>query len=205
MKIKKTATREPLPVGVFPARCYKIIHFGTVTNNYDGTLKNQVRIDWELPTKTKVFDEDKGPQPLSISKDYTASFNEKSNLYGDLSSWLGDLSTLDEFELTDILGKECYVNIQHKTSKSTGNVYSYVASIMPVPEGSVVPTAVNPPFIFDHEDHFDENILEGLHDFFKDKIKSSVEYRNRMNPVNIQEAPMPEAKDEPGLLDDFEG
>ena len=204
MKIKKTAAREPVPSGVFPARCYKIIHFGTVLNNYDGALKNQVRVDFELPTKMKVFDPEKGEQPLSISKDYTASFNEKSNLYHDLTSWLGDLSQYDEFELSTVLGKECYVNIQHKVSKSSGNTYAYIAAIMPVPEGSVVPDPINPTFMFDHEDNFDEGILEGLHDYFKDKIKSSIEYKERMNPVDIPEAPMPKAEDEIPGLDSFD-
>ena len=70
MKIKKTATREPVPAGVFPARCYKLQHFGTVPDTYMGEHKmvNKLRIDWELPTETKVFDPEKGEQPLSISK-----------------------------------------------------------------------------------------------------------------------------------------
>ncbi len=29
MKLQKTTAREPIPAGVFPARCYKIIHFAT--------------------------------------------------------------------------------------------------------------------------------------------------------------------------------
>ena len=135
MKIKKTVTREPVPAGVFPARCYKIMHFGTVPDVYMGEQKltNKLRIDWELPTEMKVFDPEKGEQPQSISKDYTASFNEKSNLYKDLTSWLGDMSQYDEFELEQILGNECMVNIQHKVS-GAGNTYAYVASITPMPK-----------------------------------------------------------------------
>ena len=62
MKIKKTVTREPVPAGVFVARCYKIIHFGTVPDVYMGEQKltNKLRIDWELPTEMKVFDPEKG-------------------------------------------------------------------------------------------------------------------------------------------------
>jgi len=198
MKIKKTATREPVPAGVFPARCYKLIHFGTVPDTYMGEQKmtNKLRVDWELPTETKVFDPEKGEQPLSISKDYTASFNEKSNLYHDLTSWLGDLSQYDEFELNQILGKTCMINIQHKTSKATGNVYAYIASVMPMPQGMECPEAINPQFVWDYEDHFDIGVLESLHDYFKDKIKSSVEYKAKMNPEDIPEAPMPKAEDE---------
>lgn len=198
MKIKKTATREPVPAGVFPARCYKIQHFGTVPDVYVGEQKltNKLRIDWELPTETKVFDDDKGPQPLSISKDYTASFNEKSNLYKDLASWLGDMSQVDEFELEQLLGKDCMVNIQHKVS-GAGNTYAYVASVAPMPNGMDCPAAVNPQFVWDYEDHFDLGILENLHEYFRDLIKSSLEYKAKMNPVDIPEAPMPTKEDEP--------
>ena len=204
MKIKKTATREPVPSGVFPARCYKIQHFGTVPDVYMGEQKltNKLRIDWELPTETKIFDPEKGEQPLSISKDYTASFNEKSNLYKDLASWLGDMSQVDEFDLNQLLGKDCMVNIQHKTS-GAGNVYAYVASVAPMPNGMECPPPVNPQFVWDYEEHFDLGVLENLHDFFKDLIKSSLEYKEKMEPVDLPEAPMPKKEDEP-QLDNFD-
>ncbi len=205
MKIKKTATREPVPAGVFPARAYKLIHFGTVPDTYQGEhkLTNKLRIDWELPTEMKVFDPEKGEQPQSISKDYTASFNEKSNLYKDLSSWLGDLSQYDEFELTQILGRDCMVNIQHKTS-GAGNVYAYVAAVMPMPQGIECPPPVNPQFVWDFEDNFDDGVLENMHEYFRDKIKSSLEYEAKMNPVDIPDVPMPKAEDEQTLLDNFD-
>jgi len=205
MKITRTTTREPVPMGVFPARAYKIIHFGTVPDVYMGEQKltNKLRIDWEMPTETKVFDPDKGPQPLSISKDYTASFNEKSNLYKDLTSWLGDLSKYDEFDLNQVLGKDCMINIQHKTS-GAGNVYAYVSSIMPMPQGMDCPPPVNPQFIFDYEEHFDDGVIENMHEYFRDKIKSSLEYKAKMDPVDIPEAPMPKAEDEQPGLDSFD-
>jgi len=200
MKIKKTATREPVPAGVFPARCYKIMHLGTIHDQRLDKMINKLRIDWELPTETKVFDEDKGPQPLSISKDYTASFNEKSNLYKDLTSWLGDLSQHDEFELDQLLGKDCMVNIQHKVS-GAGNTYAYVASIMPMPQGIECPPPVNPQFVWDYENHFDDSVLGNMHEYFQNLIKSSVEYQAKMNPEDIPEAPMPKKKDDPGFDD----
>ena len=203
MKITRTATREPVPTGVFPARCYKLMHFGTVYDKRLDKMINKLRIDWELPTEMKVFDEAKGPQPLSISKDYTASFNEKSNLYKDLSSWLGDLSKYDEFELDQILGNECMVNIQHKVS-GAGNTYAYVASITPMPTGMNCPPPVNPQFVWDYENHFDDGVLENMHEYFRDLIKSSVEYKLKMNPPDIQDAPPPTLDDMPNALDDID-
>ena len=200
MKIKKTVTREPVPAGVFTARCYKIQHFGTVPDVYMGEhkLTNKLRIDWELPTETKVFDPEKGEQPQSISKDYTASFNEKSNLYKDLTSWLGDLSQHDEFDLNQILGNECMVNIQHKVS-GAGNTYAYVASVTPMPKGVQCLPPVNPQFVWDYEEHFDLGVLSNLHEYFQNLIKSSLEYKAKMEPVDTQEAPIPTLDDAPPL------
>ena len=203
MKITRTVTREPVPAGVFVARCYKIIHFGTSYDNRMEKMINKLRIDWELPTETKVFDPEKGEQPQSISKDYTASFNEKSNLYKDLTSWLGDLSKHDEFELDQILGNECMVNIQHKIS-GAGNTYAYVASITPMPKGVQCPPPVNPQFVWDYENHFDDGVLANMHEFFREKIMSSLEYKAKLDPQDIPDAPMPKAEDEQQLLDNFD-
>jgi hypothetical protein len=201
---KKGATREPVPAGSYPARCYKIIHYGTIPSTYMGEQKyvNTVRIDWELPTEMRVFDPDKGEQPLSISKEYTLSLSEKSNLCRDLESWRGRQFTDEEangFDILNLLGKECMLAVGHKTSHSTGNTYSYVASVSPMPKGMKCPPAINPEFVWDYDEHFDDMVLENMHDFFKDKIKSSVEYSAKMEPIDIQEAPMPTKEDDTGL------
>ena len=74
--------RELIPSGNYVARCYQMIEIGTVNEVIQGTQKqlHKVRIGWELPTELKVFKEENGEQPLVISKDYTLSLNEKSNL-----------------------------------------------------------------------------------------------------------------------------
>ncbi len=198
---KRGVTREPVPAGMYPARLYKIIHYGTIPGGYEGKLTNTIRLEWELPTKMKIFDPAKGEQPLSISKEYTLSMNEKANLCKDVESWEGKKFELDieaeKYNILDLIGKECMINVAHKTAKSSGNVYSYVASVSPMPEGMECPMAINPPFIFDYDENFDEGILENLHKFFQDKIKSSAEYQAKMDPIDIQDAPFPEGVDEP--------
>lgn len=199
---KKTATVEPTPAGVFPARCFKVIHFGTIPDTYMGQQKltNKVRIDWELPTEMHVFDPDKGEQPWSISKDYTVSLGDQANLRKDLESWRGKKFTEEElqgFDITKLIGAPCMINIAHKVSNSSGNTYAYVASISPMPKGMECPPAVNPPFIWDFNENYDEDILEGMHDYFKDKIKSSLEYEAKIDPIDLPEAPMPTEADMP--------
>ncbi len=200
---KRGSTHEPVPQGMFPARCYKIIHLGTIPDTYMGEnkLTNKIRVDWELPTKTKVFDSDKGEQPISISKEYTLSMNEKANLCKDLESWRGKQFTDEEaeaFDISSIIGQACMINVAHKTSNSTGNIYSYVASVSPMPEGMDCPSAVNPPFIWDYDENFDLNILDNMHDFFKDKIRSSAEFAAKIDPPDVEDVPMPTEADDPG-------
>ena len=203
---KRGATREPVPAGTYPARLYKIIHYGTIPDTYMGQQKltNKIRFDWELPTEMRVFDPDKGEQPLSISKEYTLSMNENANLCKDIESWEGKKFTLDEeaeaYDLTELIGRDCMINVAHKVAAGSGNTYAYIASISPMPKGMECPLPINPPFIWDYDANFDDSILEGMHDFFKDKIKSSAEYQAKMEPIDVPEAPMPTAEDEPNDL-----
>jgi hypothetical protein len=52
--------RELIPAGNYVARCYQMIHIGSVTENIMGEEKqlNKVRIGWELPTELRVFKEE---------------------------------------------------------------------------------------------------------------------------------------------------
>lgn len=198
---KRGVTREPVPRGMYPARLYKIFHYGTIPGGYEGKLTNTVRFDWELPTKMKVFDPEKGEQPLSISKDYTLSMNEKSNLCKDLESWEGDSFKDDDeaerYNILDLIGRECMINVAHKTAKSSGNVYAYVASITPMPEGMECPLPINPPFIWDYNENFDHDILDNMNEFFQKKIMSSQEYRAKMSPVDLPDGGFPDQEDMP--------
>lgn len=202
---KETKQRELTPAGSHVARCYKMIHFGHIPEMYMGELKiqNKMRIDFELPHEMRMFDEKE--QPLSMSKDYTVSLSESSNLRKDLESWRGKVFTQDElsgFDVTAVIGASCMINVIHKVSKTSGKQYAIIASISPIPKGTECPDAINPTFIWDYEENFDEGILENLHDWFKNQIKSSEEYKDKVSigDPDIQDAPMPELNDEPNDL-----
>jgi hypothetical protein len=179
--------REPIPAGNYIARCYQMIEIGTVTEfvmNKNVTLK-KVRIGWELPTELKVFDQSKGEQPLVISKEYTLSMNEKSNLRKDLKSWRGKDFSEDEakaFDITKLLGAPCMLNIIHKPSATDpSRVYDQIAGITPLPRGINAPAAINKIFVLSY-DSFDEERFNGLPDFIKTKMQGSSEYQNFRNP-----------------------
>lgn len=178
--------RELVPAGNYIARCYQMLHIGTVVENIMGEDKrmNKVRIGWELPTELKVFDPAKGEQPLVVSKEFTLSMNEKAILRKMLASWRGKDFSEDEckgFNILKLLGVPCMINVIHKTSKK-GSEYEDIASITPMPRGMACPEQITKSVVWDFEEP-DYALLESLPDFIKDKIKSSEEYA-RLNAPN---------------------
>ena len=81
---QNSAYKEVSP-GMHSARCVRVIDLGTQKQEFNGEIsyKRQVLIIWEVP------EEMHNEMPLTISKFYTLSLHEKSNLGADLTSWRG--------------------------------------------------------------------------------------------------------------------
>lgn len=179
--------RELIPAGNYVARCYQMIEIGTVTDTVMGkqVTAKKVRIGWELPEELRVFNPEKGEQPLVISKEYTLSMNEKSNLRKDLKSWRGKDFTEDEakcFDITKLIGAACMLNIIHKPSASDPTkVYEQIAGLTPLPKSMKAPPAINPVFLLSYDD-FDSKAFSSLPDFIKTKMQSSMEFQAISNP-----------------------
>lgn len=172
---------EPIPTGNYPARCYSMIHIGTVEENILGTIKilNKVRITWELPTELKVFKEENGEQPIVISKEFTLSMHEKSTLRNYLKNWRGKDFTEEEanaFDITKLIGVPCMLNITHKKSKDGQRTYAEIGSISTMPKGFECPPQINESFIFTYE-NFNENNFNKLPEFIRLKMITSEEYK----------------------------
>jgi hypothetical protein len=175
----------PIEAGNYVARCYQMVQIGTVVENILGENKtmNKVRLSWELPTELKVFKEENGEQPYSLSKEFTLSLHEKATLRKFLAGWRGKDFTDEEskaFDITVLVGKECMLNIIHKESKQ-GKIFAEISSISTLPKGMKCPIAINKPFILSY-DAFDEEKFNILPDFIKDKMKTSAEFKALKNP-----------------------
>lgn len=179
--------RELIPAGNYVARCYQMLHIGTVIEQFQGEAKtmNKVRIGWELPLELKVFNEDKGELPCVISKEYTLSMHEKAKLRQMLASWRGKDFTEDEskcFDITKLLGVPCMLNVIHTPSKTDATkMYETISSITPLPKGFNCPPQINQNMVWDY-DNPDMQLLANLPDFIKDKIKTSEEYNRLIAP-----------------------
>jgi hypothetical protein len=177
----------PIPAGNYIARCYQMIELGTTRETILGNEKDlhKIRLTFELPTEVKVFNEEKGEQPLVISKEFTLSMNEKASLRIFLKSWRGKDFTEEEakcFDVTKLLGAPCMLNIIHKPSKKDPSViYAVIGSCSPVPKGLKVDKQINETFVLSY-DEFSWDKFNTLPDFIRTKMQNSMEYAALTQP-----------------------
>ena len=181
------------PAGVHVARCVRIIDHGTQTGEYQGlpTSRHEFVTSFELPNERIPRGEFQG-RPFLVSKFYTASISEKSNLRRDLTNWRGRDFTKEEaegFVIKDLLNKACLLTI---TLNDSGK--SKVTGVTGVPKGTEVPPRVHDLVYFTMDpDEFDQAVFDSLSDYHKRRIESSPEYkalfaRNMNEPVMTEEA-----------------
>ncbi len=178
----------PIESGSYPARCYSLIHIGTIKENFQGEEKimNKVRITWELPTELKVFKEENGEQPSVISKEFTLSLHEKSTLRGFLTNWRGKSFTEEEaksFDVETLLSAPCMLNITHKQSKDGTKTYAEIGSVSKLPKGLPCPEQINESYVWTYE-NFDAEKFSKLPEFLRAKMVTSSEYLQATSSVN---------------------
>ena len=149
-----TPSYPTVSVGVHKARCVRVIDLGTQQNDYQGQIswKRQVMLIWEVPSET----DNKG-EPLTISKFYTLSLNEKTNLANDLVSWRGRPFTETEkkaFDISKVAGKPCSINvILNQNGKPK------VSTVMPIGKNDEIAQQFHPNMVFSITD-FQEKKME---------------------------------------------
>lgn len=168
------------PKGTFSARCYQMIHIGTIPEEFKGQTKhlNKVRISFELPTEQKTFSEEKGEQPFVISQEYTLSMSQKSKLKAVLEAWRGESFSNEEmkgFDITEMVGEACLITIAHKESEN-GNIYATITGVTQPIKGMEIPPLINQPCILSFDDDDFITKFNTLPEFIQEKIKTSKEY-----------------------------
>jgi hypothetical protein len=197
------------PEGVYIGRCFKIIDLGTQWVEWSGQKKEQkkVLITWELLTPEDVRMDD--GKPWAATKQYTASLDERGHLRPDLEAWRGKKFTdveLENFDLTNVLGAYCQIQIVH----SEDGKYANVNSIMSTKEK---PAGVNALVSFDI-DNPDMKIFATFSDKMKEKIQAAPEFRaatmteeekteNQNKSFKAEDVVIEDIGDEPINLDDI--
>lgn len=172
------------PPGTHVARCVSFIDIGSHEETFQGetSLKRKLRITWELPNEKTIFNEEKGEQPFLISREFTFSLNEKSNLFKMLSAWIGltEKNKKTFNPKNDILGKPCMITINHIETEK-GNTFAKVMNVSPLVKGMECPAQINETIYFfmgwsGHASEFDQEGFKKLPGFLQDKIAKTQEY-----------------------------
>ena len=197
MKIAYTEKEFKIaPVGLHMARLFKFVDLGHQAIEWAGTTKIMHKVDlvWELHGD----DEDGNPlttddgKPLIVTKRYTVSLGDQARLRQDLESWSNKKMTTEDrknFDLKNLLGKFCMVNITH----SEDGKFANISGISPVPSAlrNSQPEGINQTKSFWLQDYKQEEYDE-LSKYYKDKIAESSEWRGQQE----REKNTPKLKDD---------
>jgi len=190
----------PAPVGNHLSVCIQVIDLGTHHSQMYDNWSRKVRISWELVNETHTVkkDDKEVVENWIVSRDYTLSLGERSNLRKDLISWRGRDFTDEElalFDLANILGKPAMVNVAHGTSQK-GRTYSKVTAVANVPKGVDIPNHQFPLVNWDLDfEKFDQETFDEFPEFIQDRIKESREWQRHKEDVDAAGAD-PASEDE---------
>jgi hypothetical protein len=188
---------QQLTPGTHLARCYSIVDLGVQRGEYQGTptVRKQIVVRWEVPGETIEIDGE--AKPLTISRFYTNSLNEKSTLRHDLVAWRGREFTAEElmrFDLQNILGKPCLITVAHNDKGK-----ARVLAVSGLAKGMQCPAQYNPSEVF-WLDEWDQAKFDLLPEGFQKIIRESDEYKERMAPqAHGKSAPAVDPEDD-GIL-----
>lgn len=188
MKASTSSSFKPVPLPpeqTTVARCYSVIHVGTIPNIREGKLDpkqpkiEKVYITWEMPHLKAEFKEGKGLEPFVVGVELTLSTGEKSNLSKLISNWRGRPLTPAEqksFDPSVMLDKTCLIQFIHaRKAKFRGKDIDQITnentgiklnSIISKPKEMECPPMINPKFLWDWE-----AIISGVEPFDVEKFK----------------------------------
>ena len=187
-KNNQTKTDYLAPSGTHIARCYKMIHVGTRSYEYNGDpkTKNSIWFYFELPTEMRTFDKENGEQPLSINIEYNLTFYEAAKLFQHVNTWRGKTLTpqeIDDFEIDSLIGEPCMLSVIHNVSSKNGKTYANITGVSAMPKGIEAPEQINESFIWDYDTNFSIEAFNEFHPFFQDMIKQTPEWDKKQNDL----------------------
>ena len=171
INVSSKTKSDPVPAGTHHAVCYGVIAVGTQPSE-KFTARPKIIVCFEIPAeRITIKDQD---LPRGISKRYTLSLNEKSNLRKDLQSWRGKPFTpteLDGFDVSKVIGSNCLISVLH--SDRAGAVYADISGISALPRQMASVRPENQPLYF--------NLIEAI-DLAKKTGNTEVNWPSELPP-----------------------
>lgn len=163
----------PLAEGSYPAVCIALVDMGEQFSPAFEKYTRKVAVGWEIVGETVTVDGETVPR--TFYNTYTASLSSKGNLRKDLTAWRGRDFTAEElkkFDLRNILGAPCLVQVVHKKSADGTKTFANLAAVMKMPKGLEKPTPQTKPLAFDIESS-DPDMLENFPEWIANRVRES--------------------------------
>ena len=179
--------------GTYVARLFGIYAIGNQPNQFFGKedssgkistkeFKDSIVLDFELPTELAEFWKGEGEKPFTAAIEYAKVVSDKSGLFKAMQGWnptkFKTVEDAKSFDLFQLLGKACTLNIEKATSKK-GNDFLKIKSISPVMKGITVPPAILPELTLNALNYTEEELAEVPKQFQwrVEQLKNSNEYK----------------------------
>jgi hypothetical protein len=176
-KKKTKSSVPPLDADTYPAVCIGVVDLGEQHSEMYKNYQNKVMFLFEICGET--VDVDGEAKPRWLSKEFTLSLSEKSNLAKTIASWTGVELTEDIYDVTQLIGKPAMVVVTVKeTDNGTFNDITVIAS---PPKKMQMPEAESETICFEIE-NWDDEVFAKLPEWIQNKIKKSTEYQTRLAP-----------------------
>ena len=196
VKNKKGPSLPPINGGTYPAVCVGVIDLGEQHNEKFNKYADKVLFIWELPSV--LIDVEGEQKPRWLSRDFSATLNEKSNLTKFLVSWRGKNFTEEElngdgFDLKQMLGEGCLLQVI--VEEKEGKQYNRITGCVGLPAGMPAPVTASDLLWFDM-DEWDDDAIAKFPEWVQGKIKKSTQYQKTHAPDTVVEVKAPTAESE---------
>lgn len=162
--------------GVYTAISSMMIDIGAQKSVLDNNIRRKFIMVWNVVGEFIEVNKEKLPRVMS--KEYTLSLNEKSNLRKDLQAWRGQAFTEEElqgFDILNVMNKPCQLQIINE--EKNGKTYNNISAIMAMPKGMTVSTLDEITIFITNNAETWQN-WEKIPKWIQDKIKKSEGYEN---------------------------
>jgi hypothetical protein len=192
MKANKKSSEKVLPeAGVHIAILTQILDWGTVTDSFGSRRKCE--FIFELPESLHTFNEERGEEPLIVDRKFALTIGKGSALKEAIEGMLGVEIEEDEFELEELLGTVCQLQIKISKGGDYDNVE--ITSYMQLSKNDqkrIKSFKAHGDLKMLDLENFDEEVFKSLPEWKQKKIALSPEFK-----ALAVAAPAPKAKTPP--------
>lgn len=164
----------PLEPGVYPAIGSMLVDIGIQHSEKFQKNQRKFRMFWDIIGEVIEFNGEQFPRRMS--KEYSFSLGEKSNLRKDLQAWRGKPFTEEElqgFMIKNVLNVGCQLQIINE--EKNNKTYNSIAAIMALPKGTKL-DPLTETIIFDMEEPESFKYWGRIPGWIQEQIKKSINY-----------------------------